>query len=148
MNLTVSVDINESRDKVWAAITDIEQCQKMITGIIRLTVLHKPSEGLVGLKWTETRKMFGKEASETMWIIESVEHSHYYTRAENHGAIYTTKLAVSDFNGQTRLEMSFNAEVSSFFMRVISKLMGVVVEGSVRKMLQQDLEDIKRYIEV
>lgn len=42
----------------------------MVSGIISLNILHQPEDGLVGLKWEETRKMFGKEASETMWITD------------------------------------------------------------------------------
>jgi carbon monoxide dehydrogenase subunit G len=36
MIITVDVDIESAKDKVWAAITDIENCKDMISGIIAL----------------------------------------------------------------------------------------------------------------
>ena len=82
MNVTVNIEINKPKESIWRVITDIEHAQSMISGIQRINILNKPSSGLVGLKWEETRAMFGKEATETMWITESEENSYYQTRAE------------------------------------------------------------------
>ena len=45
-------------------------CNKNITNIININILNKPVDGIVGLKWEETRKMFGKEATEVEKLIE------------------------------------------------------------------------------
>jgi len=90
MNITVAVIINGPKRKVWAAITDIENSANMLSGIIDVKIIEKPPQGLVGLKWLETRKFFGKAASETMWITEAVTNEYFCTRAENGGAVYTT----------------------------------------------------------
>ena len=99
MQVSTSVDIDAPRAKVWAAISDVENSPAMISAIIDLTVLEKPEAGLVGLKWTATRKIFGKEADETMWITDVVEEDHYNVRAESHGAIYKTRMAIEDVDG-------------------------------------------------
>jgi len=44
-----------------------------------IEVLEKPDAGFVGFKWKETRKMFGKEATEIMWITDSVENEYFST---------------------------------------------------------------------
>lgn len=147
MEINVSTEINCAKEQVWKAITDIDNCKNMIDAIIDLTVLERPETGLVGLKWSETREMFGREASETMWITEAVEGQYYCTRAENCGAVYLTKMAVTEDNGKTILSMSFSSESMSFIGKVFSALMGLLMKKSLVKMLEKDLQDIKQYLE-
>ena len=64
----VEVTINGSKEDVWNMITDIENSSKTITGIEQIEILEKPGDGLVGLKWRETRTLFGRTATEIMWI--------------------------------------------------------------------------------
>ena len=147
MNMIVEKEINSPIQKVWSAICDIEHNDKMISGIIKINVLNQPEDGIVGLKWEETRKMFGKEALETMWITESKSESYYYTRAENHGAIYTTKMSVRESGDKTILGMEFSATSNSKFGRFMSSVMGFLMKRSMTKMLDADLEDIKAFVE-
>lgn len=147
MNILVETEIDKPKIYVWKAITDIENCSNMVTGIIALKVIHKPKVGLVGLKWTETRQMFGKDCDETMWITDAVDEHYYSTRAESHGAIYTSKLAVEENAGKTTLSMSFSSTSHSFFVRLMSSLMSVFIKKSMIKMVQADLEDIKNFVE-
>jgi hypothetical protein len=147
MNLSVSIIIEKPKHQVWQAITAIDTCDAMINGIIALEVLEKPESGLVGLKWQETRKMFGKEATETMWITEAEELTYYKTRAENCGAIYITKLSVETVGENTLLTMDFSGTSDSFFVRLMSSMMGLFMKKSMTKMLQDDLNDIKQFVE-
>ena len=55
MMVEVQVSINGSRAAIWAAISNIENASEPISGIERMGVLEKPANGLVGLKWRETR---------------------------------------------------------------------------------------------
>mgnify|MGYP000327239930 CR=1 FL=1 len=147
MKISVDTEISSSKDKVWAAISNIENAPDMISGIIALEVLHKPDSGLVGLKWKETRKMFGKDAEETMWITDSKEGEYYATRAENHGAIYKSQLAVEAVGDKTKLTMTFEGDSESFLVKIMSVVMGFFMKKSMIKMLQADLADIKRFVE-
>ncbi|MBV1911404.1 MAG: SRPBCC family protein [Kangiellaceae bacterium] len=147
MKMSVEVEIGAVKEKVWAAITDIENCEKMITGIVGLKVIDKPESGVVGLKWSETRVMFGKEAEETMWITDAVENEYYCTRAESHGSIYATKLSLQENNNVTVLSMTFTGTSDSAFVRMLTVVMGLFMKKSMIKMLQADLEDIKRFVE-
>ncbi len=147
MNMSVCIDINSSKSKVWQAITDIQHCQKMISSILAIEVLEQPNEGIIGLKWQETRKMFGKEATEIMWITDAEENSYYKTRAESHGAVYISQLSLEEQAGVTRLTMSFTAQAQSLFAKIMSNLMGFMIQGSMKKALMQDLTDIKAFVE-
>lgn len=147
MNITVNVEIKSSKSKVWTAITDIDNCIDMISGIIDLKVIHKPEKGLIGLKWTETRKMFGKEVTETMWITDCKTNEFYCTRAENCGAIYSTKIMVTETDNKTQLTMNFSDSSDSFFVRMMSAIMSLFIKKSMIKMLEKDLSEIKAFVE-
>lgn len=162
MKISVETTINSSKDKVWSAISDIENAPEMISGIIGLEVLEKPASGLLGLKWRETRKMFGKEADETMWITDCMEGEFYQTRAENHGAIYKSRLSLEAIESsgsdrsakaddaiadRTKLTMTFEGEAESFLIKVVSAIMSLFMKKSMIKMLETDLADIKAYVE-
>lgn len=147
MNVTVNIKIYRSKESVWQAIADIENCQNVISSIMKINILNKPEKNLVGLKWEETREMFGKEAMETMWITDSVVNEYYATRAENHGSVYITKLSLKERDGTTLLTMSFNGVPQTFAAKVLSFLMRPLINSSIKKALIKDLRDIKAYVE-
>jgi len=148
MKLSVSTNINSSTDDVWKAITDFENCANWMNGIIDLEILDEPEQGLVGFMWLETREFFGKTAVETMWITDYVDGESYTTRAENHGAVYISKLTVIPHGENTLLTMEFSGSSDSLFVRLLSSLMAVFVKKSMVKMLEDDLADIKKHVEL
>lgn len=148
MDISVSIEIASSQETIWQAISDIDHCGDMISTILAVEVLHRPPSGLVGLKWKETRKMFGKEASETMWITEAVTHRYYCTRAESHGAVYVTQLSIEEQgDNNCRLTMSFKGEAQTWLMTLISFVINPFMKGTMEKMLLKDLTDIKTFVE-
>jgi carbon monoxide dehydrogenase subunit G len=147
MDLTVSIDIQAPVDRVWQAITDIEHAKDRITSIEAIEVLERPASGLVGFKWRETRTMFGKQATEVMWVTAETPGRSYDVRAESHGAIYRSTMAVEPSAGGTRLSFTFGAEPVSFGARVMTVLLGWMMAGATRKALRKDLEDIKASVE-
>jgi len=147
MKVSTSIDIAKPKEKVWKVITDIENAVGRISSIIDIDVLEKPESGFVGFKWKETRKMFGKEATEVMWVTDSVENEYYSTRAESHGSIYISRLSLTESDGITTLTMSFSGEAQSILAKILSTLMGFLIKGSMAKELQKDLVDIKKFVE-
>ncbi|MER2491090.1 hypothetical protein [Catenovulum sediminis] len=147
MKVEVAININVHKELVWKVICDVEDSINVISNILSVKLHHKPSNGLVGLKWTESRLMFGKEAEETMWITEALENSYYCTRAESHGSVYLTKLSVETVHGSTWLSIQFTGYPQSFFAKCMYCLMKPFMQRPMIKALQQDLEDIKEYCE-
>lgn len=146
MIITVSEEINAPRERVWKIITDIDGWTETISGIVAIDVINRPASGIIDLKWRETRVLFGKEAVETMWITAAEENDWYETRAENHGAIYSTRISLIDAQEKTVLTMTFSSQPTTFVSRLMS-VMGYLFRGTMRKMLQQDLADIRRAAE-
>lgn len=142
MDITVSEEINAPIERIWHIITDFESWADTIEGILSVEVVDQPVSGIVGLKWRETRMMFGKEAVETMWISAAETGSWYETRAENHGMIYNTHLSLAERGDKTVLTMRFSGQPITLFAKLMS-VMGFLFSGSMRKMLQKDLADIR-----
>ncbi len=143
MHLNVEVPIEASKHEIWKLITDIEQAPSRISGIEDVEVLESPADGLVGLKWRETRKFGGKTATETMWVTEAVEDSHYRTEAQSHGSVYRSRMYLSDGDEGTRLGMDFDCEPQTFGAKFMWLALGFMFRGATRKALLQDLNDIK-----
>src|SRR5262245_42612857 len=99
MFVEAQVTINGSRAAVWAAITDIENASKTISGILNIEVLEKPASGLVGLRWRETRMLFGKPATVEKWITDAAENEFYKTSAESDGFVFVTTIHISEGSG-------------------------------------------------
>src|SRR4051795_11478825 len=103
MIVEAQVTVNGSKAAIWAAITDIENAAEIISGIEKIEVLEKPATGLVGLRWRETRMLFGKPATVEKWITDAGENEFYKTRAEDKGFVFFTTKRLSETNGGTTL---------------------------------------------
>ncbi len=147
MDIVVEVIIEGPKEDVWNVITDIENSPNTIAGIEKIEILEKPSDGLVGLKWEETRTLFGRTAMETMWITDVKENEMYKTRAESHGAVYITSLTISEQDGKTRLSMEFDGAPQTLVAKVMAAAMGIFFNKATRNALMQDLIDIKAAVE-
>ena len=147
MRVQARVCIDGTKEEIWQVITDIEGSEKTIGAIEEIEILEKPASGLTGLKWRETRTMFGKTATEVMWITDVKEAHYYQTRAESHGAVYITKLQIEEQEGKTYLTMAFDGQAQSLPAKIMSVATGFLFKSAAQRALQNDLEDIKVAVE-
>ena len=147
MKIQVETKINKPKEVVWQTIINIEGSEERISGIEKVEVLEKPEVGMVGFKWRETRTMFGKTATEVMWITDVVENDHYKVRAESRGMIYNSVIKVAGEGDQTVLSMEFGGEAQTFMVKMMSALMMPFFKGATIKALQKDMDDIKASLE-
>src|SRR5262245_57767222 len=109
MIFEAQVTINGSKEAIWSAITNIENASEIISGIQNIEVVEKPSNGLVGLKWRETRMLFGKPATVEKWITDAVENEFYKTRAEDNGYVFLSTTRMSESSGGITLTSSHDS---------------------------------------
>lgn len=147
MIVEVQVEIKGSREAIWAAMTDIENASKIISGIDNIEVLEKPAHGLVGLKWAETRMLFGKPATAEKWITDAAENEFYKTRAESDGFVFVSTTSISESSGGMTLTSSHDSRPQTVVARLMSIPMVLFFKGVARKALLQDLNDIKAAVE-
>src|SRR5262249_36157515 len=94
MLVEAQVTIHGSKAAIWAAITNIENAAEIIRGIEKIEILEKPASGLVGLRWRETRMLFGKPATAEKRITDAVENAFYKTRAEDNGFVFLSTMSI------------------------------------------------------
>ena len=147
MIVEAQVTINGSRAAIWAAITDIEHAANAISGIDNIEVLERPATGLVGLKWRETRMLFGKPATADKWITDAAENEFYKTRAEDGGFVFLSTLRISESSSGMTLTSAHDSRPQTFVARLMSIPMGLLFKGVAKKALLQDLNDYKAAVE-
>jgi len=143
-----SIEIVAAPETVWAVITNIQNAVNVISGIKAIEIVEAaPGPTITGMKWKETREFMGRDAVEVMWITDACSPTFYETRAESHGAIYTSRMELEPTQTGTRLTMKFNAQPETFGAKVMWLLTGWMAEKSLCKVIDQDLADIKTAVE-
>ena len=127
--------------RVFEVFTDLRNAPGRIKAILKLDVLTDGPVGK-GTRFRETRKMFGKEATETMEITDFQPGRSYTVRAESCGARYTTMFAFAPAGAGTRVDMTFTIESLTFWAKLFSPLMGLM-SGVIRKCFEADLADLQ-----
>jgi carbon monoxide dehydrogenase subunit G len=150
MPLTCSVSdhINAPPAAVFAAATDFANAPSRIKGITKMELL---TDGpvRVGTRFKETRVMFGKEATETMEVVDLQPGRSYTLLANSCGCEYRTTVSVAaDPSGRgSTISFDFSARPLSFGARLMSALMGWMMKGACVKAVRQDLTDLKTSLE-
>ena len=110
MKLSSTLSIKAPRVDVFSVFSDIPSASERITGIKQLEVLSEAKSGQ-GVRWRETRVMFGQEATEEMEITRFDEPNSYVVEAESHGTHYTSRFSfVEDGGGATRVTWEFEGK--------------------------------------
>jgi hypothetical protein len=147
MIFEAQVTINGSRAAIWAAITDIEHASEIIRGIENIEVVEKPATGLVGLRWRETRMLFGKPATVEKWITDAAENDFYKTRAESDGFVFLSTTRISEGSGGLTLTSTHDSQPQGIVARLLSVPMLFLFKGVAKRALTRDLNDIKSAVE-
>ena len=140
-SVKVERDVSASPAVVWGIITDLDRSAEVIGGIIKIERLDDGSGFEVGTAWNETRKMFGREATERLEVAH-LEPGHSYTvEASGPGVRYVTVMAVEPKAAGTLLSMSFEGHATSVAAK-IGAFLGRFLTGKMRQLIEQDLADI------
>lgn len=141
--IEIHQDVAAPADVVWELITDIENCPQFISGIQSVQRLDDAEGFGVGTRWREIRAMFGKSASEEMTVTE-VDPGRSYTAQAQHGKAHYTSVMSVEPSGDSGcvLSMHFDAEATGVLNKTLGAVVGKLMEGSTRKLMQQDLADI------
>jgi hypothetical protein len=147
MIVEAQVTIHATRAAIWDAMTNIENAAEIISGIENIENLERPANGLVGLKWRETRILFGKPAAVDKWITEAVENECYKTKAEDGGFVFITTNRIAEGSGGMNLISSHDSQPQGFVAKLQTLPMALFFKGVIRKAILQDLNDIKTAVE-
>lgn len=147
MLVEAQVPIDAPRSAIWAALTEIGGAAQIIRGIENIEIVENPAGGLVGLRWRETRLLFGKPATVEKWITAAAENEFYETRAESDGFVFVTTQRIVEAGGGLALLSSHDSRPQTFLARLQSIPMSLFFKGVVRKAILEDLRDLKAHAE-
>ena len=146
-SVVVERRIAAAQGPVWDAITDLAGMQHVLSSVSKVEVLTEGAFG-VGTRWRETRRMFGKDATEEMWVTASEPPERYVVEAESHGSHYISEWALrADGPVTTTVRMTFSAVASGGVAGLLAKIMGALGARAVSKAIAKDLGDIAAALE-
>ncbi|MEM0927596.1 MAG: SRPBCC family protein [Planctomycetota bacterium] len=145
MGLEVTETIAATPSDVFAVSGAIPDWADVIPAITKIEMLTDGPVG-VGTRFIETRVIFGREASETMEVLEYENPSHYLLAAESHGSRYRTRFSFVAEGDKTKVVMSFQAEPITFFAKVMSFVMKPMMKKMVA-LCAKDLAALKNHVE-
>ena len=143
--LSVHHHVEASPQEVFAVAADFPNAARVIQAIETMQMLTEGPVG-VGTRFRETRKMFGKEATEVMEVAVFEPPHRYVLHAESHGSKYVSGLTFEPEDAGTRVTMHFDAEPLSFFAKVMSFLMKPMMK-KMGELCRRDLKDLGDYVE-
>lgn len=132
---------------VWEALTDLRGMERVLSGVSKVEVLTDGAFG-VGTRWRETRRMFGKEATEEMWVTACDPPERYVVEAESHGTHYVSEWVLrADGPSVTTVGMTFSAVTSGGVTGLLARILGGLGERAVRKAIAKDLDEVASAVE-
>lgn len=146
-SFSTELHIDAAPERVFAAMTNIEGYGSWMQGFVGAKKLTDGPFG-VGTEWKETRKMFGKEASEVFEVTGCDAPARLDLRvdgsrgASRKGEYRFTYELVPEPQG-TRVRM--NGEVH--MPGLLGKLMSKLFVGMFKKACDKDLVAMKAYVE-
>ena len=146
MLIQTDITINAPIDRVFEVFSDLEKATERIDGIVAIEILEGPAQMAVGTKWKETRIMFGKEATEEMYVTEVNRNRNYVVEAENHGMKYRTEYTFTETPDGVQVKLVFGGEPVNMFARLMD-LFTRFMSKTVEDMLHQDMLDLKKVCE-
>lgn len=143
----VKKSIQVSQEKTYTGLLDLDAAREWMQGFVGIERLDDgPIQ--VGSQWLETRKMFGKEATEHFEVIELQEPDKIVLRCDGtkgttgKGEFVFTYLLVS---ADDQTEITLNGEING--LTGLTKIFGKMMAGTFKKACEKDLNALKSYLE-
>lgn len=147
IHLSFQQEINAPPERVFATLTDLDAAAQWMPNLVGIEKLTPGVVG-VGMKWRETRKMFGQQASEHFEVTgyEPDKGLELYvdgTKGSSRKGYYRFRYQLEPRDGKTALSMTGEIGGLGKFMELFGRLFA----GTFKKALAKDMEAMARYIE-
>ena len=141
--LTVKRVIRASEDAVWAVLTDVAHASETLRGVSLVEVLEGPDYA-VGTRWRETRRIFGKEETQTMEVAACDPPRRTTVTSRSAGVDYRSVFTLEPVEAGTLVTICFGASHPdpNLLQRLTATLFGHVGAAVTTRLLNQDLADI------
>ena len=140
--IEVDVVIAAPPETVWRIVSDVRDAARHVPAIASIEILDGPAEG-VGMRWRETRVMFGRAATEILEIAAWDPPESYVATASSHGMRYRSRVSVARAAGGARLAFTFESQGVTRAARIASTLLAPMMRHAVKKAFRADLAALK-----
>ncbi|MDQ0226236.1 SRPBCC family protein [Metabacillus niabensis] len=143
----IQKNFNVSQQTTYSSLLDLDAAKHWMQGFVGIERLDGgPIK--VGSQWRETRKMFGKEATEHFEVIELEEPNKIVLCCD--GAKGTTGKGLFVFtyiitSSGNESNVVLHGEIKG--LSGLTKLFGKMIAGSFKKACEKDLDALKAYLE-
>jgi carbon monoxide dehydrogenase subunit G len=146
-SLSSEFHIEASPERVFAAMTDLDGYRHWMNGFVGVEKLTEGPFG-VGTEWRETRRMFGREASEVFEVTACEAPSRLRlrvdgTRGASRKGEYRFEYALAPEGTGTRVRMTGAIDLPGWFAGLMSRLL----VGMFKKAVDKDLLALKQHLE-
>jgi uncharacterized protein YndB with AHSA1/START domain len=147
LRLSVHVEMAATPERVYAVMTDLERARQWMPNLVSIEQLTGGSFG-IGTRWRETRRVFGKVASEVFEVTgaepgRSLDLYVDGTQGSSRRGAYRFRYDLSPAGDATLVYL--HGEITG--MNRVMELFGRLMLGSLRRAMAGDLHAMQRYIE-
>ena len=141
--LTVKRVVHAPPKRVWAALTDLDAAPEIMRGVTGVEVLQGAGYAK-GTRWRETRRVFGKEETQTYQVAESRAPRRALITSRSAGVDYRKDYTLEKTEEGTLLTVCFGASHPdpNLLQRLTATLFGHVGAAVTTRQLAQDLADV------
>jgi hypothetical protein len=143
---TITKSVEAPVEIVFDAATDLPQAAEYVRGIEKIELLTPGPIG-VGTRWRETRRMMGREATETLEIKSFDRPRSYTVGCESCGCYFETTFAFAPRANGTVVTLDVRTQALTLMAKLMSPIGNLMMGKTMRKLMEDDLEDVKRETE-
>jgi uncharacterized protein YndB with AHSA1/START domain len=144
--VTVATVIAAPVEQVFDAFTDVEHGAERVTNIQKIEMLTVGGLRL-GSRWLETRAVLGRQDTAEMEVTRFEQDRTYTITHHKGGARLDAVFTFEPAGDQTRVQIEFILESHGLPPGALAPVRWAMA-SKVRDVLDQDLEDLKAFIEL
>ncbi len=146
--LSVKRLVRAPRRRVWSALTDVDRAPEIYRSIVRTERLEGRGFA-VGTRWRETRRVFGKEETQTLEVAAADRYRTATVTTRSVGVDYRTVYTLETVEGGTMVTVCFGASHPdpTLLRRLTATLFGQVGAAVTTRQLAQDLAALAAHVE-
>lgn len=144
--ITLTKRIAAPVETVFAVSTDLEHAAERIRGIEKIELITPGPIG-AGTQWLETRKMMGHQSTETLEVTAFDPPQSYTIGCDSCGAHIESTFRFISVGNETDITLEVRLEARSFFAKLMSPIGTMMFGATMRKCMEDDLDDIKQAAE-
>lgn len=146
-NISLSKRIDAPIETVFETATDLQRAAEHMRGIERIE-LETTLPVCVGTRWRETRKMLGREDTQTLEITAFNPPNGYTIGCENCGSYFESEFRFEPAAGSmTDVTLDVRCEARSLLAKLMSPISNLMFGKVMRTCMEDDLEDLARVSE-